>query len=82
MPRRFEEGDTCCNEPDVIPFEIVGLEKEADAPAGLVADGSLLGQTVGLGQQQPSPAGTRYGDPALAAAERRVGTSARPRTSR
>src|SRR5690606_18323278 len=53
--------------------EIVRLDEEAHAPAGLVADPGPLRVAVGLREQQPRAAALgRNDDPALAAAQRRV----------
>ena len=60
------------NEPGVMPFEIVGLEEEADPAARLVADRGGLRVAVRFGKEQPAAAGARDAHPALAAAERGV----------
>ena len=47
----------------VVAPEIVGLEKQEDPTAPLLADGGLLLRIGGLGQQQGRPWGTFRGDP-------------------
>ncbi len=58
----------------MVAGEVVGLEEEADAAAGLVADPLRLRRALGAGEEQPGAGFTGRGDehPALAVAERRV----------
>ncbi len=73
MPRLLVERDAAGEEGGVVAGEIVGLEEEADAAAGLVADPGHLRGALGLGEQQPRAALGRDHDPALATAEIGIG---------
>src|SRR6185437_9771978 len=75
VPRRLEKKDAVGGEGCKIATEIVGLEEEADPPAGLVADGRHLLLVRGARQQQPgaAPTGGGHQHPALAIPEGAVG---------
>jgi len=58
----------------VIAPEVVRVEEEKDATAGLITDGKGLFGSVGFGEEKSGSAGIRGSDeePALVARERRV----------
>lgn len=71
MAGRLEERDACGKHGGVIAAEVVGKEKEADPPAGLIADCGALPFALGPGEQESGLRRTfrPHDDPALAAAE-------------
>lgn len=52
MAGRLEERDACGKHGGVIAAEVVGKEKEADPPAGLIADCGALPFALGPGEQE------------------------------
>ena len=61
----FQELHAVAGHGAVIAPEIVGLQKESHAPAGLVADTRVLGLVAGLGQQQSGFAATARSEPEI-----------------
>ena len=74
LARRFEETDATGLIRVIVAPEIVGVQKEKDASAGLVADGEGLFRDSGLGEKERSSTGIGGSDqePALVAGERGV----------
>lgn len=57
----------------MVAGEIIGMEKEADAAAGLIPNGGLLVCAIGLGEEEGGlGAGRRDADPAFGLAKFRV----------
>lgn len=52
VPGLLQEADALGGHPGVVGGEVGGVEEEADAAAGLVADAGALGLVLGAGQQQ------------------------------
>src|SRR5687767_8430662 len=69
MPGVFEKLDATFDERCMVAGKVVGLEKEADSPAGLVAHPLRLRDAVCLGEEELCSALDRDGHPALATAE-------------
>ena len=74
LARGFEEADAAGLVGFVVAPEVIGVEKEEDAAAGLVADGEGLFGRVGFGEEESGAGriGGSYKKPALVAGEWRV----------
>ena len=74
LARRFEETDATGSIRVIVAPEIVGVQKEKDAAAGLVADGEGLFRGTGFGKEERGSTGIGGSDqePALVAGERGV----------
>ena len=62
LARSFEEADAAGLVGFVVAPEVVGVEKEEDAAAGLVSDGEGLFGRVGFSEEKSGAAGTGRSD--------------------